>query len=137
MLSREVELLLERTDLPEAEMKTAVLNPSFYTQPLYMGLIFFCAAFADYILMSPSDEYTYIMDTLKEKIYMSKVVIEFLANNQDSTYEDLINQVETAVPPQGLASFTEDSLLRHAQWIVDQVSFLAIDHVKTLKKNSS
>ena len=74
--------------------------------------------------MAPSEEYVDVMDALKEKIYMSKVVIEFLARNQDSTYEDLINRVETAVPPQGLASFTEDSLLRHAQWIVDQVTVL-------------
>lgn len=78
--------------------------------------------------MAPSDEYVYVMDTLKEKIYMSKVVIEFLANNLDSTYEDLINRVETAVPPQGLASFTEDCLLRHAQWIVDQVGHLRTTH---------
>ena len=76
--------------------------------------------------MAPSDEYIDVMDALKEKIYMSKVVIEFMARNQDSTYEDLINRVETAVPPQGLASFTEDSLLRHAQWIVDQVTALPI-----------
>jgi len=84
----------------------------------------FLSAFADYILMTPSDEYVFVMDTLKEKIYMSKVVIEFLANNQDSNYEDLINRIETAIPPQGLASFTEDSLLRHAQWIVGQVGFI-------------
>lgn len=30
-------------------------------------------------------------------------------------------QFQTTVPPAGLTSFSEDSLLRHAQFIVDQV----------------
>ena len=79
------------------------------------------AAFADYILMAASEAYAPFMDALKEKIYMSKVVIEFLAADQDAPYEDLLNRIQTTVPPQGLASFTEDALLRHAQWVVDQV----------------
>ena len=42
---------------------------------------------------------------------------------KDAVYEDLLNKICTTVPPQGLSSFTEDSLLRHAQWIVDQVLY--------------
>jgi DNA (cytosine-5)-methyltransferase 1 len=34
------------------------------------------------------------MDTMKEKIHMSKVVIEFLQNNQEATYEDLLNKIQ-------------------------------------------
>ena len=71
--------------------------------------------------MAASEAYAPFMDALKEKIYMSKVVIEFLAADQDAPYEDLLNRIQTTVPPQGLASFTEDALLRHAQWVVDQV----------------
>ncbi len=82
----------------------------------------YIAAFAEYILMSPSEGYAPIMDTVQEKIYMSKVLIEFLANNMDATYEDLLNKIQVTVPPQGLSSFTEDTLLRHSQWVVDQVS---------------
>ena len=72
--------------------------------------------------MQPSEVYTPYMDTMKEKIYLSKVVIEFLTNQPDATYEDLLNDIQTTVPPLGLSSFTEDSLLRHSQWIVDQVN---------------
>ena len=84
-------------------------------------LIGFSTGFCDYYLMNPSEHFEPIMATMTEKIYMSKVVIEFMANNQDATYEDLVNQIQTTVPPQGSAGFTEDTLLRHAQWVVEQV----------------
>lgn len=71
--------------------------------------------------MTPSEEYEPFFNSCLEKIYMSKVVIEFLVNNEDAAYEDLLNKLSITVPPQGLMSYTEDSLLRHAQWIVDQV----------------
>ena len=71
--------------------------------------------------MAPSEVYEPFMDAVREKIYMSKIVIEFLANNQEATYEDLLNKIQTTVPPKGLTSLTEDSLLRHSQWVVDQV----------------
>lgn len=54
---------------------------------------------------------------------MSKIVVEFLQKNRDATYEDLLNKIETTVPPAGLNfnCFTEDTLLRHAQFVVEQV----------------
>uniref|UniRef100_A0AAY4B461 DNA (cytosine-5)-methyltransferase n=1 Tax=Denticeps clupeoides TaxID=299321 RepID=A0AAY4B461_9TELE len=87
------------------------------------ALIGFTTAFADYILMEPSEEYSYIFALMQEKIYMSKIVVEFLQKNQDTTYEDLLNKIETTVPPAGLNfnRFTEDTLLRHAQFVVEQV----------------
>lgn len=87
------------------------------------ALIGFTTAYADYILMEPSSTYESIMATVHEKIYLSKIVIEFLEENGDATYEDLINKIQTTVPPQsiGCTSFTEDALLRHAQFIVEQV----------------
>ncbi|XP_052224566.1 DNA (cytosine-5)-methyltransferase 1-like isoform X2 [Dreissena polymorpha] len=84
-------------------------------------LIGFSTAFAEYILMQSSDHYAPFMDTMQEKINMSKIVIEFLNRNPDATYEDLLNKIQTTVPPAGCASFTEDSLLRHAQFVIDQV----------------
>ena len=50
-------------------------------------------------------------------------MIEYLEENPNATYEDLLNKIETTVPPQsiGSSSFTEDSLLRHAQFVVEQV----------------
>ncbi|ROL51170.1 DNA (cytosine-5)-methyltransferase 1 [Anabarilius grahami] len=87
------------------------------------ALIGFTTAFADYILMDPSEEYSLIFALMQEKIYMSKIVVEFLQKNQDATYEDLLNKIETTVPPAGLNfnRFTEDTLLRHAQFVVEQV----------------
>uniref|UniRef100_A0A4W4H127 DNA (cytosine-5)-methyltransferase 1 n=1 Tax=Electrophorus electricus TaxID=8005 RepID=A0A4W4H127_ELEEL len=87
------------------------------------ALIGFTTAFADYILMEPSEEYSRIFALMQEKIYMSKIVVEFLQKNPDATYEDLLNKIETTVPPAGLNfnRFTEDTLLRHAQFVVEQV----------------
>ncbi|XP_055925172.1 DNA (cytosine-5)-methyltransferase PliMCI-like isoform X3 [Argiope bruennichi] len=85
------------------------------------ALIGFGTAFAEYILMSPSEEYAPFMNAVQEKIYVSKAVIELLCENEQATYEDLMNALETTVPPQGIPTFSEDTLLRHAQFIVDQV----------------
>ncbi|XP_066590215.1 DNA (cytosine-5)-methyltransferase 1-like isoform X2 [Prorops nasuta] len=85
------------------------------------ALIGFNTAFAEYILMEPSEAYAPFMDSVKEKIYMSKIVIEFLLDEVNLSYEDLLNKLQTIVPPKGLIKFTEDSLLRHAQFICDQV----------------
>ncbi|XP_075758636.1 DNA (cytosine-5)-methyltransferase 1 isoform X2 [Pelodiscus sinensis] len=87
------------------------------------ALIGFTTAFADYILMEPSEEYAPTFALMQEKIYMSKIVVEFLQNNPHVSYEDLLNKIETTVPPAGLNfnRFTEDSLLRHAQFVVEQV----------------
>ena len=54
---------------------------------------------------------------------MDKVVIEFLEEEPAATYEDLLNKIQTTVPPDsiGCSSFTEDTLLRHAQFVVEQV----------------
>ncbi|KAG8239320.1 DNA (cytosine-5)-methyltransferase 1 [Ladona fulva] len=70
-------------------------------------LIGFSTGFGDYILMEPSAEYAPFMDAVKEKIFMSKI---------------------TTVPPENMPSLTEDGLLRHAQFICDQV--LSFDKVE-------
>lgn len=44
--------------------------------------------------MAPSEAYSTVMETMKEKIHMSKTVIEFLARNQEATYEDLLNKIQ-------------------------------------------
>uniref|UniRef100_A0A8C6W4E4 DNA (cytosine-5)-methyltransferase n=1 Tax=Nannospalax galili TaxID=1026970 RepID=A0A8C6W4E4_NANGA len=87
------------------------------------ALIGFSSSFAEYILMEPSPDYAPIFGLMQEKIYISKIVVEFLQGNPDATYEDLINKIETTVPPSAinLNRFTEDSLLRHAQFVVGQV----------------
>ena len=71
--------------------------------------------------MTPSETYAPFVDAVKEKIYVSKLVIEFMVENTDASYEDLLNKLETAVPPSGLRTITEDILLRHAHFVCDQV----------------
>nr|KAF6297485.1 DNA methyltransferase 1 [Pipistrellus kuhlii] len=87
------------------------------------ALIGFSTSYAEYILMEPSPDYSPMFSLMQEKIYISKIVVEFLQSNRDATYEDLINKIETTVPPSvlNLNRFTEDSLLRHAQFVVEQV----------------
>lgn len=85
------------------------------------ALVGFSTAYADYILMKPSEVYAPFLDPVMGKIHMSKIVIEFLTENPIATYEDLLNKVQTTVPPNGITSYSEDSLLRHAQWVVNQV----------------
>ncbi|XP_051825328.1 DNA (cytosine-5)-methyltransferase 1-like [Antechinus flavipes] len=87
------------------------------------ALIGLTTAFADYILVEPSKEYAAIFCLMHEKIYLSKKVVEFLHENTEATYEELIQNIESNIPPPGLnfSQFTEDSLLRHSQFIVDQV----------------
>ncbi|XP_071444299.1 DNA (cytosine-5)-methyltransferase 1-like [Hetaerina americana] len=95
------------------------------------ALIGFSTGFGEYILMSPSQEYAPFMAAVQEKIFMSKVVIEFLCGargNSGDTYEDLLNTLRTTVPPKNMPPLTEDGLLRHAQFICEQVlSFDKVD----------
>ena len=44
--------------------------------------------------MQPSEEYSSIFALMQEKIYMSKIVVEFLQKNPDVSYEDLLNKIE-------------------------------------------
>lgn len=48
--------------------------------------------------MEPSEEYAPIFALMQEKIYMSKIVVEFLQNNRDVSYEDLLNKIEVNGP---------------------------------------
>lgn len=47
--------------------------------------------------MQSSEEYAPIFALMQEKIYMSKIVVEFLQKNPDATYEDLLNKIEVQV----------------------------------------
>lgn len=52
---------------------------------------------AEYYLMEPSSEYSAIMHSVREKIYMSKLVIEFVTDNWYATYEDLLNKLSVSM----------------------------------------
>lgn len=69
-----------------------------------LALVGFTTAFAEYILMEPAEPYAVFMDSVKDKIYMSKIVIEFLLDEINPTYEDLLNKLQVNV------SITRNSL---------------------------
>lgn len=79
----------------------------------------FSTGFAEYYLMDPSPEYEPIFNKIREKIKLSKIVIEFLLDKawESPTYEDLVQQVEST----GEYNEVEDLLLQNAQFICDQV----------------
>ena len=60
------------------------------------------------------------MTELEEKVYLSKTVIELLAEDDTAEYEDLLSKLQTAMMPSG-ARVSEDSLLRYAQFVCDRV----------------
>lgn len=72
----------------------------------------FSSAFADYILMQSSEEYAPIFALMQEKIYMSKIVVEFLQKNREATYEDLLNKIEVSV---------------HVLWKLAEISVWLVD----------
>nr|CAD7417915.1 unnamed protein product [Timema poppensis] len=85
-------------------------------------IVSFGTAYGKYVLMEPSAEYAPYMEAMKEKTFLCKLVIELLMAKPDTAYEDLLNQLQMTVPPVGLAMLTEDNLLRHVQFVCDQVT---------------
>lgn len=74
----------------------------------------FSTSFVRYIMMDPKAEKALMFSTM-QKVYTSKVVVEFLQNSPDSAYEGRINKIEVAVCPLlNLSQFT-------AQFVVEQV----------------
>ena len=47
--------------------------------------------------MEPSEAYSPFIEQMKVKVHMSKIVIEFLTNNPDATYEDLLNKIQVLI----------------------------------------
>ncbi len=79
--------------------------------------------YAEYELLgTPSAEYTPFMISLREKAMLSKVVIDHLQDNYESSYEDML-MVIADKRPEGLESepFSEETVLRHASYLLDQV----------------
>ena len=77
---------------------------------------------AHYYLMSPSKEYSPFYDKIVEKYYLLKILIEYINENTECLYEDIVEVVRNASPPNPtLPPLTEDSLLQHAQFIVNSI----------------
>ncbi|XP_045531991.1 DNA (cytosine-5)-methyltransferase 1-like [Pieris brassicae] len=81
----------------------------------------------DYSLLKPSSEYMALMNNLYEKIWMCKVVVEFLQENEyiQPTYEDLLSIIcQTKIPDLNDLMMSEEMLHKHAQFLCDQIAGL-------------
>ncbi|KAG8228425.1 hypothetical protein J437_LFUL003902, partial [Ladona fulva] len=88
------------------------------------AVLAFSTALGDYILMEPSVSYSPFMDAVMEKIFISKIVIEFLCGsrgNGGDTYEELLKTLQKTVAPENFPPLNEDKLVIHAQFVCEQV----------------
>nr|QJS39016.1 DNA methyltransferase 1 [Mythimna separata] len=86
--------------------------------------------FGEYNLLKPSEQYTPLMNNLYEKIWLSKVVVEYLEEYHylQPSYEDLLEVIrESTIPELNDAKMTEEILHKHAQFVCDQVVSLEAD----------
>ncbi|GBP47570.1 DNA (cytosine-5)-methyltransferase 1 [Eumeta japonica] len=86
--------------------------------------------FGEYNLLKPSAEYTPFMNNLYEKIWISKVVVEYLEEYfyLQPSYEDLLEIIRRAtIPELEDKKMTEEMLHKHAQFVCDQVVCLEAD----------
>lgn len=97
--------IYDEDPLPEEGLPTKDMGPidEWYISGFDGGelaLIGFNTEMAEYILMEPSEAYAPFMDDVKKKIYMSKLVIEFLLDKtlkyEDPMYEDLLNKLQVS-----------------------------------------
>ncbi|XP_064486313.1 DNA (cytosine-5)-methyltransferase PliMCI-like [Ornithodoros turicata] len=79
-------------------------------------------AFAEYVLMQPSTQYKPYIDNMQEKIYLVKVIMELLIDDDELAFEDLLSKVEEATGlPATVGPFSEETVHKHAQFLVDHI----------------
>ncbi|PZC79547.1 hypothetical protein B5X24_HaOG216212 [Helicoverpa armigera] len=86
--------------------------------------------FGEYNLLKPSEQYTPLMNNLYEKIWLSKVVVEYLEEYHylQPSYEELLEVIrESSIPELNDMKMTEEMLHKHAQFVCDQVLSLEAD----------
>jgi len=87
----------------------------------------FSTGYAEYYLMECSETYQPFMNVVNEKSFLAKHVIEYMEkandpnNHMDAEYEDLLNHLGLIVPPEGMNPIGDETLLRHADFVVNQV----------------
>lgn len=83
------------------------------------ALLGFSTECAEYYLVTPSPEYEPFMKIVRQKMLLTKIVIEFLTDKfwDNPTYEDLLHRLESS----GDDLLNEEILIQHAQFVCDQV----------------
>ena len=110
---------------PSGSLGDAEELPSESSYKVWTGL---STGYAEYYLMEPSEMYQPLMNAVTEKTFLAKHVIEYLEkaidpnNHMDAEYEDLLNHLGLIVPPVGMNPIGDETLLRHADFVVNQVS---------------
>uniref|UniRef100_T1J239 DNA (cytosine-5-)-methyltransferase n=1 Tax=Strigamia maritima TaxID=126957 RepID=T1J239_STRMM len=77
--------------------------------------------FAHYYLTKPSEIYEPTMKVVMEKTYLTKLVVEFLENKEDPTYESLLDYLENVDSLEGHEKLNEDKLLYYAPFVTEQI----------------
>jgi len=80
--------------------------------------------YADYLLIEPHTIYKKYMISVTEKIHLSRLIIKsmLISKDDDPTYEDVLNCIINSVNPATGNKFTEEDLIAHAQFVLDQVT---------------
>lgn len=83
------------------------------------ALVGFSTEYAEYYLLEPNSDYEPFMNSVRQKILLCKIIIEFLTDQfwENPTYEDLMYRLQSSGHP----DMTEEMLIRHAHFICDQV----------------
>jgi len=86
-------------------------------------IIGICTEYADYLLIEPHSSFKKYMTSVTEKIHLSRLVIKSMLHSEydDPTYEDILNSVVNSINPATGNKFSEEDLLAHAQFVLDQV----------------
>lgn len=74
-------------------------------------------AYASYVLAKPHESYSSFTTRMTDKLYLSKLVIEFQNKNSEASFEDLLH----AIRDRSCDRFDEESLLRHSNFIIQQI----------------
>lgn len=114
--------MYDENPMPEGGISTKDMGPinEWYVSGFDGGekaILGFSTGYGEYYLMQPAPDYEPLMKIVNQKISLSKLVIEFLLDEgwQSPTYEDLLQKLATT------EDLTEEILLRHAQFVCDQV----------------
>ncbi|KOB70090.1 Cytosine-specific methyltransferase [Operophtera brumata] len=87
-------------------------------------------AFGVYNLLKPSDQYKPLRDDLYERILVTKVVVKYLEENNylQPSYEELLEVIRSStIVELNDKPMTEEILLKHSQFVCEQVSSLEAD----------
>eukprot|EP00727_Mastigamoeba_balamuthi_P002493 m51a1_g12240 putative dna (cytosine-5)-methyltransferase (1149) ;mRNA; r:103255-108938 len=77
-----------------------------------------------YRLSSPLKTYAPLVPPVLEAWHLCKTIAVFVEENGDGTFDDLLSYIHEAEVPPGVPAFTAEALLRHADFVVDELTKL-------------